>query len=562
MFTGNLLISIGIGLLAIVLFLVGFILLKTVLFSPPQKKIKPREFPFVDGKVIAERLGLAIQYRTISYHEPQKFDANAFQGLHRLFKTLYPGVHTYLKLETVNDFSLLYTWEGSNPDLPPIMLIGHMDVVPADDNDPDWVHPPFSGELADGYVWGRGTLDMKSTLIGLFEAVEYLLKQGYKPERTVYLGFGHDEEVSGKNGAMAIVALLEERGVKIGSLLDEGGSVYEQLLPGVEQPIAMIGISEKGYLSLRLTVVQDGGHSSMPPQETAIGILSKAIARLEANPLPAHLEVIEFLMSYLGSALPFFQRMAFANTWLFGGLLKNKLSKSNQMNAIIRTTTAPTIISAGVKDNVLPPKAEAVVNFRLLPGDDLASVYKMVLERINDERVQVTPFEGDILEGTSGWNPSPVADVESPYFLRLNRLVREVFPDALVSPYLVIGGTDARHYAPLTNNAFRFSPVHLNREDVQSVHAVNERISFDNCAKLVKFYTAYIEEMASLPAEIDALAEDVAAVDEPAEEAIEDLTAWDDEDIPIPTVEETRAFAAGEAGEETDDADAEVAPDD
>jgi carboxypeptidase PM20D1 len=557
------LISLGIGLVVLLLFLFGFVILRTTLFSPPQKKVKLRNFPTVDGHSVAERLGLAVQHKTVSYDDLEKIDGSAFLGLHRLFKTLYPLVHTHLKLETVNEYSLLYTWEGRDPELQPIMLISHLDVVPADEDDEAWEHPPFSGEIADGYVWGRGTLDIKCGVVGILEGVEYLLKQDFKPERTVYLGFGHDEEIGGENGAVAIAALLESRGVKLGCLLDEGGSVYEDLLPDVAAPVALIGISEKGYLSLRLTVAEDGGHSSMPAQQTAIGILSTAIARLEALPMPAHLEVVEFLLSYLGSALPFSQRMKFANTWLFGGRLKKELSKSNLLNATIRTTTAPTIINAGVKDNVLPARAEAVVNFRLLPGDDLRSVYEMVLERIADERVAVTPFEGDTLEGRSGWEPSPVADVESPYFLWLSRLVREAFPEALAAPFLVLGGTDARHYASVTDNAFRFTPVQIEKADLESVHAVNERLSIDNCARMVGFFIAYIEEMATLPAGVDTLMEE----EEDAAEAvdIEESTAWEDEDdLLIPTLEETLAYQEEEAQEEElpqtaeDDTDPEV----
>jgi carboxypeptidase PM20D1 len=542
------LMSLGIGLVVLLLFLFGFVILRTTLYSPPQKKVKLRNFPTVDGHSVAERLGLAVQHKTVSYDDPEKIDGSAFLGLHRLFRTLYPLVHTNLKLETVNEYSLLYTWEGSDPDLQPIMLISHLDVVPVDEEDESWEHPPFSGEIADGYVWGRGTLDIKCGVVGILEGVEYLLKQEFKPERTVYLGFGHDEEVGGQNGAVAIAALLEARGVKLGSLLDEGGSVFDDLLPDVAVPVGLIGISEKGYLSLRLTVAEDGGHSSMPAQQTAIGILSMAIARLEALPMPAHLEVVEFLMSYLGSALPFSLRMKFANTWLYGGHLKKKLSKSKLLNASIRTTTAPTIIKAGVKDNVLPARAEAVVNFRLLPGDDLRSVYELVLERIADERVKVTPFDGDTLEGPSGWDPSPVADVDSPYFVWLSRLVREAFPEALAAPFLVLGGTDARHYASVTDNAFRFMPIQIEKAELESVHAVNERLSIENCARMVGFFIAYIEEMATLPAGVDGL---VAEEDDMVEAVdVEGSTDWEDEDdLPIPTLEETMALQEGEDSE-------------
>lgn len=517
----TILLSLAIGVGVLILFLVGFVILRTILFSPPQKKVEAAERVDVDAQSVAERLGLAVQYKTISHPNPEKMDTNAFLGLHRLFRTLYPQVHSQLKQENVNQFSLLYTWEGQNPDLKPIMLISHLDVVPADeDEDSGWTYPPFSGEVAEGYVWGRGALDVKNGVIGIFEAVEYLLKQDFQPERTVYLAFGHDEEIGGLKGATAIAELLKSRDVEVSSLLDEGGSVLSEFLPGLESPVAVIGISEKGYLSLRMTVEVEGGHSSMPPQETAIGILSRAIATLEANPMPAHLEVVEFLMSYLGSALPFTQRMMYANTWLFGGILKKQLVKSKLLNATIRTTTAPTIIEAGVKDNVLPARAEAVVNFRILPGDDLRSVYEMVLERVHDERVKVTPLEGDTLGGDSGWNPSPVADTDSAYFLRLSRLIKENFPGVMVSPYLVLGGTDARHYAPVTNNALRFMPVLLNKTELQSMHAVNERLSIENCATLVGFYIAYIQEMANLPGEIDELSEGEQDLAEREEEAV------------------------------------------
>lgn len=519
---GTLLISILIGLGVLLLFLAAFIVMKTMFYSPRQKKVKPREFVDIDGKSVAERLSLAVQFKTIAVPEQEKIDGNPFLGLHRMFQTLYPQVHAKLTREVINDYSLLYTWEGKNPDLKPIMLIAHLDVVPADEGeDSGWIYPPFSGEIVDGSVWGRGTLDDKNSVIGILEAVEYLLKEGYQPERTVYLGFGHDEEIGGLHGATAIAELLEERGVQLGCLIDEGGSVLESFLPGVETPAAMIGISEKGFVSLKLSVEIDGGHSSMPAQETAIGILSLAIVKLEANPLPARLEIVEFMMSYLGSTLPFFKRMLFANTWLFGGVLKNEMIKSNIMNASIRTTTAPTIFNSGYKDNILPAKAEAVVNFRILPGDDLRSVYEMVMERIDDDRVKVTPYSGETLTD-AGWDPSNVADVDSVHYLLLERLVREAFPSALAAPYLVLGGTDARRYGNVTRNAFRFAPVLMSQSDLQSVHGINEKLSFEECSRMVSFYIAYIQQMANLPAEVD-VEEEVEGEEDQVEDWLEDL---------------------------------------
>lgn len=549
---GTILASIGIGLGVLLVFLAGFIALKTMLYSPPQKKADKVDFVKVDGQNVAERLGLAVQCKTISYHEAEKVDTGAFLALHRLFQTLYPQVHSKLTRELVNEYSLLYTWEGKDPSLKPIMLTSHLDVVPADESpESGWTQPPFAGKVADGYVWGRGTLDIKSGVIGILEAVEYLLKQGFQPERTVYLGFGHDEEIGGEHGAMAIAELLDSRGVKLGSLLDEGGSVIDGYLPGVDRQVAVIGISEKGYVSLKLSVELEGGHSSMPAQETAIGVLSRAVASLELNPFPPHLEVIEFLMSYLGSALPFKQRLLFANTWLFGGILKKKLAEANMLNATIRTTTAPTIFNAGVKDNVLPARAEAVVNFRILPGDDLRTVYEMVQERINDERVKVTPYLGDTLEGESGWNPSPVADTDSAYYLRLARLTKEAFPDALVAPYLVLGGTDARHYARVTRNALRFTPVLMSKEQVGSVHGVNEKLSINECSRMVGFYIAYIQELSNLPGSLD-----VEPEPEPELEAIEEDL------IDVNPVEEPFAELGKEELDELDEVVEEAAEDD
>ena len=311
----------------------------------------------------------------------------------------------------------------------------------------------------------------------------------------------------------------------------------------------------------------------MPAEETAIGILSRAITRLESNPMPAHLEVVEFLMSHLGSALPFGQRMLFANTWLFGGTLKKRLRKSNLLNASIRTTTAPTIIHAGVKDNVLPARAEAVVNFRILPGDDLRSVYELVLGRIGDERVKVEPFEGDTLEGTSGWDPTPVADTDSAYYLRLAHLVREAYPDALVSPYLVLGGTDARHYSRVTENALRFTPVSITKADIQGVHGVNERLSYENCARMVGFFIAYIQELGNLPGDVDPIEEEEPQVEDPVVdedelpetvEAVEEIDTEDIEEIAQPEEElelEVEPEDVSEEPEELDESD-DAVPDD
>jgi len=522
MITGSLLLIIGIALVLILVFALAFMLLRALLFPIGQKDVELLEPLEVDGRSVAERLGLAVQYKTIADADQEQIDGEPFEGLHRLLETLYPQVHKKLKRELINEYSLLYTWKGKNKDLAPVMFISHLDVVPADESEgSDWTHPPFSGELADGFVWGRGTIDVKCGVIGALEAVSTLLKSGYKPERTIYLGFGHDEEVSGRHGAHAIADSLASRGVQLACLLDEGGIVTEGFLAGVDAPVALVGISEKGYLSLKLSVKTEGGHSSMPPEKTAIGLMSSSLAALEAQPFPAHLEIVQFLMAHLGKALPFAQRLVFANTWLFGGILKKRLGKSNSTNALMRTTTAPTIFNAGATENVLPPEAEAVVNFRIMPGDTLRSVYERVLKIVADERVEVKPFKSETLESDYGWNPTPVADAESAQYECLMLKIRETFPEALVAPYLVVGATDARHYAKICRNAFRFLPIILSKEELKGMHGVNERLSFENCARMVGFYTAFMKEMGDLPGDVDGMSqgdEVLQAEDQPDED--------------------------------------------
>ena len=270
------------------------------------------------------------------------------------FKEMYPLLHQTLKCEIVKNRSLLYTWEGTRPELKPILIMAHQDVVPVDpDSLSTWTHPPFSGEIADGYIWGRGALDIKSQVVAALETVELFLKEGFHPQRTLYLAFGEDEEVGGL-GAQAIVELLKSRNVRLATVVDEGGLVMKDFFPGVTTPVAMVGVAEKGYLTLKLTAEGTPGHSSTPPTHTAIGILAEAITRIEAAPLPADINVSLPMYRSIGSELPFKFRLVLANLWLLGGLAEAELSKKPTTNAGIRTTTAVTIIQGGIKDNIIP----------------------------------------------------------------------------------------------------------------------------------------------------------------------------------------------------------------
>jgi len=482
-------IILGIIIAALIVVLV----VRTLNFPIHNEPVEPVTLPEIDGESVAQRIGLAVQFRTISNRNPELVDPQPFEGLHQLLRTLYPQVHEKLTYEVINQHALLYTWPGADPSLPAVCFAAHQDVVPADESkDSGWLHPPFAGELADGFVWGRGTLDCKGTLIGILEAVNNLLKSGYQPQRTVYLAFGDDEEVSGLQGAKHIAEALQSRGVHLSFMLDEGGAVTRGTLYGIEKPVGQVGISEKGYLSLKLKAKVAGGHSSTPPARTAIGSLSLAIAALEANPFPQQLDVVQFMMSFVAEALPFFERMRYANLWLFGGGLKRKLGANQVTNALTRTTTAPTIIHGGDAENVLPAEAVALVNFRILPGDTVLDVFQSVNDLVADEVVEVLPAVGETIKSVYAWDPTPVADVDSPEFERLAQLIRASFPGALVVPYLMTGATDSRHYASICQNIFRFSPFFLSAEEAALMHSANERLSFTNAGRMVAFYQEII----------------------------------------------------------------------
>ena len=527
--------------LTLVLILLGLILLAgivIVLVRTMQYPIETREpeaieLVKIDGEEVAKHIGLAIQMKTINNVDPEKVDPIPFQGLHNLISTLYPEVEEYLTREVVGDHSLLYTWEGSDPTLEPIALTAHMDVVPANEGpDSGWTYPPFSGTVADGYVWGRGAIDCKGVMIGILEAVNYLLKVGFQPKRTVYLAFGEDEEVSGARGAGQIVRTLKDRKVRLSFLLDEGGSITREVIPGIEAPVGMIGVGEKGHLSLVLRAQTTPGHASAPAQVTSIGALSLAIATLENNPFPQDLEMAEFMMSFLANELPFTQKMMLANPWLFGGILKSRFAAAPILNAFTRTTIAPTIIKGGHTENVLPALAEATINLRLLQGDTLTDVLKQINDLVADDVVEVFPAHDDSLYGDHSWDPTEISDVNSPQFHILLDLIKTLVPGALPVPFIMNGATDARLYMEICDRVFRFSPFLLESEENESVHGINERLSFENAARIVSFMIEVIEKIANIDSdelEEEELEEELELDDELVSKAIRELES------PLPT---------------------------
>ena len=472
-------------LLALVALLVAAVAINTFRQGSRQISVPPAPPLAVDEKGAAERLGGAIRFQTIASREDPDANAAEFRKLHDYLQQRYPRTHATLKRELVGGLSLLYTWPGTDPQAKPILLMAHQDVVPVSPGtESKWEVPPFSGEVKGGYVWGRGSWDDKGNLIAQMEAVEMLVASGFKPRQTIYLAYGHDEEVSGQRGAVEIAKLLQSRGVKLEFVLDEGLLITDGIMPGLAKPAALIGIAEKGFLSVVLKVPATPGHSSMPPPKgsSAIGMMSAALRRLDDEQLPANIrgvarEMFETLAPEMGG----FQRVALSNLWLFGPVVQAQLEKGASTNAMLRTTTALTVVKAGNAENVIPGLAEAVVNFRLLPGDTIASVTDHVKQKAGSDR-----FELMALPGAA--EPSPVSPTQSASYQLINRTMRQLFPDVLVAPGLMVAATDSRHFTALSDHVYRFSPVRARPEDLSRFHGTNERIATANLAEVVRFY--------------------------------------------------------------------------
>lgn len=455
----------------------------------PLPEISETVLADIDVDATAGRLSSAIQKPTVSHTDPSKVDWQPFREFIALLEKNYPRFHQAGEREFVNDYGMIFHIRGRDSDLKPVLMIGHYDVVPVEKSTEDqWEQPPFGGVIADGFVWGRGTMDMKLHTISPLEALELLLSDGFTPERDLYLAFGQDEEVSGKMGAAAISRLLKERGMAFDFVLDEGGGVIQGAFPMLKKPMATIGIAEKGITSIRITVEGTGGHASMPPKHTAVGILSQIITSLERQQFDLRIsETVKQQFERIGMELPFHLRLLTANLWFFGPVFKRIMSRTTVGNAMMRTTTAATMAEGSQAHNVLPPRASAVVNFRLLHGETLSDVMEHIRKVASPVKVELEPLFGN--------DPSNVSPTDSQGFKLIEQTIHEVFPGVLVSPYLVMGATDARQYEVVSPNVYRFSPMLIDQSDLDRIHNVNERISFENVKRSVQFFHRLISQL-------------------------------------------------------------------
>ncbi len=479
--------------LGALLALLGAVVVRRAAGQPPRRRDEsPVLEPDIDGQAAAERLSGAIKIPSVSHEDSLERNNGPFDDMRTYLEQTYPRLHEVLTRELVSNCTLLYTWQGTEASLDPILLLAHQDVVPVEPGtEDDWEQPPFSGNIVDGHVWGRGALDNKENLIGLLEAADHLVGDGFQPRRTVVFVFGHDEEVGGSEGAAVAARLLAERRIRPAFVLDEGGLIVDGMVPGIKAPVAVIGVAEKGFASVELVVEAEGGHSSTPPLQGAIGILAEAVLRLERSHLPPPPDSpLRPTLEAVAPEASFGYRLVYSNLRLFQPLMTRLLSRiPGTAEVVPRTTAAPTVFQAGGKDNVVPGHARAVVHYQILPGDSIDGVLHHVRQTVADDRVRVAVLPRQR-------EPTNVAPTDSEHYDLLSRTIRETFPGTVVAPYLEVGGSDSRLFEQLTENVFRFMPFRLSSDDLDGIHGANERVSVNALAKAVGFYIRLIRNAA------------------------------------------------------------------
>ncbi len=474
----------------VILILAGIILLFAGVITVRAVRFRPYALPTaLPGKVTvpkeksADDLAAMIRCKTVSYADESLVDHREFIKFHNLLEERFPLMHQNCPLEKIGKTGLLYYWKGQIS-IEPLVLMAHYDVVPADEE--RWDRPPFAGLIEDGVLWGRGTLDTKGTLCAILEAAEHLLADGFVPSRDIYFSFAGDEETYGSSCA-DIVSWFEQRGICPAMVLDEGGAIVEKSFPGVTAPCAMVGIGEKGIAHVEGSMEGQGGHASTPPPHTLLGHLSKAVVRLESHPFPTEFtKPVAEMFDTLGRHASFLYKVMFANLWCFMPLLKLICRISGaELNAMMRTTCAVTQMEGSKAFNVLPPKARLGLNLRLLGSTDITAAVKYLKKVIKNDNIE--------LQLLSGMNPSINSDTSCKEWETLKQVIHTTWPDALISPYLMMAASDSRHYCRITDRVYRFSAMKLSKDERAMIHGHNERIPLETLYKTVEFYVRLLK---------------------------------------------------------------------
>jgi carboxypeptidase PM20D1 len=444
---------------------------------------------------VEDALAAVVKRATVSYYDKSAEDDAAFAAFKKDLEGLFPKVHAKLRREEIGDRALLFTWEGSGKTLAPAglrpaILCAHFDVVPAEDAE-QWRHGPFSGDIAELCVWGRGTQDIKVTLVCALHAAERLLADGFGPRRTIYFAFGGDEEIGGSRGARLTGETLASRGVHASFLLDEGGPVADGMLAFADRPLALIGIAEKGYMDVAVEAAGAGGHASMPPRRTAVGDLARAIAAIEASPSKARLGyTVRSFLNKLSPYSPLYVRILFRNLWLFGPIVKAFFGAGHTTNAMIRTTYAPTMLQGSAKENVLADLARANVNVRILPGETAEGILARMARLAKPSGAKVRDGHPE-----SRVEPLPESSVDHEGYRAIEAALSASFPEAAAVPYLFCAGTDTKHYRGVAEAMYRLTPLKQNASQLDGVHGRDERVEIGNLRRCEIFYHRLIESL-------------------------------------------------------------------
>ena len=442
---------------------------------------------------LPEKIAASLRYETVSSNDSAQIDWSQFAAFQHFLQQQFPLFHQKASIDTIGGHSLLFHWRGSNAELMPVMFNFHQDVVPIENTQGStWTYSPFDGKIADGYIWGRGALDNKGPMIAFFDGVEQLLSEGFQPICDIYVALGHDEELGGGMGARQIAQALLARKVSMAFVLDEGPSVVDGIFDPTNPAVALVGLAEKGQGNIEVKAFGPGGHSSVPPSEMAINRLAAALDRIHQNPmqprlLPLTLEGMKTLAPLMDKRT----QMALKNSGMFKGQIIKALAKEPITDVLIRTKISPTMISGGIKPNVLPREVTAMLNVRILQGDSLSTILAHLKKVIDDPEIQL------VLQ--PNWSEaSPITSTKTTQFSHLKATFSEIYPNVKVAPVLMPAGTDSKNYVRLTDNIFRCSPFRISKEDLERIHNNDERIPIATCESMRLFYKSLIQNLPSL----------------------------------------------------------------